>query len=91
MSTKTTFKRVALVAVAALGLGVMSVVPSNAAAQLDSISVSAASTTQNTTETLTATAVTVTGTLAAVKGVDTLTVTATIQSGPAYVAPVLAL
>jgi trimeric autotransporter adhesin len=31
MSTKTTFKRVALVAVAALGLGVLSVVPSQAA------------------------------------------------------------
>jgi hypothetical protein len=31
MSTKTTFKRVALVAVAALGLGVLSVVPSSAA------------------------------------------------------------
>jgi hypothetical protein len=31
MSTKTTFKRVALVAVAALGLGVLSVAPSNAA------------------------------------------------------------
>jgi hypothetical protein len=29
--TKTTFKRIALVAVAALGLGVLSVVPSNAA------------------------------------------------------------
>ena len=31
MSTKTTFKRIALVAVAALGLGVLAVVPSNAA------------------------------------------------------------
>ena len=32
MSTKTTFKRIALVAVAALGLGVLSVAPSSAAA-----------------------------------------------------------
>ena len=32
MSTKTTFKRIALVAVAALGLGVLSVAPSNASA-----------------------------------------------------------
>ena len=32
MSTKTTFKRIALVAVAALGFGMLSVVPSNAAA-----------------------------------------------------------
>ncbi len=32
MSTKTTFKRIALVAVAALGFGTLSVVPSSAAA-----------------------------------------------------------
>jgi trimeric autotransporter adhesin len=36
MSTKTTFKRVALVAVAALGLGMLSVAPSTAAPQADS-------------------------------------------------------
>ena len=88
MSTKTTFKRITLVTVAALGLGVMSVAPSSAAVQLDSIAVSAASTTQNTTETLTATAVVVTATLASTNS-ETMTVTATIQSGPAYVAPVL--
>ena len=91
MSTKTTFKRIALVTVAALGFGVLSVVPSNAAAQLDSIAVSLASTTQNTTETLTATSSVVTATLAGTKGVDTLTVTASIVSGPAYVQPILAL
>jgi len=34
MSTKTTFKRIALVAVAALGFGMLSVVPSNAATAL---------------------------------------------------------
>ena len=90
MSTKTTFKRVALVAVAALGLGVMSVAPSNAAAQLDSLAVSLASTTQSTTETLTATSSVLTATLAGTKGVDTLTVTASIVSGPAYVQPILA-
>jgi len=90
MSTKTTFKRVALVAVAALGLGVMSVAPSNAVAQLDSLAVSLASTTQKTTETLTATASVLTATLAGTKNVDTLTVTASIVSGPAYVQPVLA-
>ena len=91
MSTKTTFKRVALVAVAALGLGVLSVAPSNAAAELDSLAVSLASTTQSTTETLTATASVLTATLAGKKGVDTLTVTASIVSGPAYIAPVLTL
>jgi hypothetical protein len=88
MSTKTTFKRITLVTVAALGLGVLSVAPSSAAVQLDSVTVSAASTTQITTETLTATAAVVTATLASTNS-ETMTVTATIQSGPAYVAPVL--
>ena len=40
MSTKTTFKRVALVAVAALGFGMLSVVPSNAAFTAGNIDVS---------------------------------------------------
>jgi len=39
MSTKTTFKRIALVAVAALGLGVLSVAPSSAAVGTQSITV----------------------------------------------------
>ena len=38
MSTKTTFKRIALVTVAALGLGIVTSVPSNAARTLDGIS-----------------------------------------------------
>jgi hypothetical protein len=90
MSTKTTIKRIALVAVAALGFGVLSVVPSNAAAQLDSVTVSAATATQETTDTLTATSALVTATLAGIAGTDTLTVTASIVSGPAYIDPVLA-
>ena len=88
MSTKTTFKRVALVTVAALGLGVMSVAPSNAAVQLDSIAVSAASTTQIAGETLTATSVVVTLSVASIN-TETMTVSASIVSGPAYIAPVL--
>ena len=88
MSTKTTFKRIALVTVAALGFGVVSVVPSNAAAQLDSVAVSLASTTQDTTDTLTATASVVTATLAGTSA-DVLTVTASLVSGPAFVAPIL--
>ena len=88
MSTKTTFKRIALVTVAALGFGVVSVVPSNAAAQLDSVAVSLASTTQVTTETLTATASVVTVTLAGTSA-DDLVVTASLVSGPAFVAPIL--
>jgi len=39
MSTKTTFKRVALVAVAALGLGVLSVAPSSATVGAQNITV----------------------------------------------------
>jgi hypothetical protein len=39
MSTKTTFKRVALVAVAALSLGLLSVAPSNAYTQADTLTV----------------------------------------------------
>jgi len=40
MSTKTTFKRIALVAVAESGFGVMSVVPSNAAINAETQTIS---------------------------------------------------
>ena len=40
MSSKTTFKRIALVAVAALSLGVLSVAPSSAVQQMDSLTIS---------------------------------------------------
>ena len=57
MSTKTTFKRVALVTVAALGLGVMSVAPSSAVPQADKLTLAAttASTTQGTAVSVNAT------------------------------------
>jgi hypothetical protein len=57
MSTKTTIKRIALVSVAALGLGVMSVAPSNAAPQADKLTLAAttASTTQGTAVSVNAT------------------------------------
>jgi hypothetical protein len=45
MSTKTTIKRIALVAVAALGFGVVSVAPSSAVVISDSITLSASTTT----------------------------------------------
>jgi hypothetical protein len=41
MSTKTTFKRVALVTVAAMGFGLLSVAPSTATTQTDTLAVSA--------------------------------------------------
>ena len=53
MSTKTTFKRVALVAVAALGLGVLSVAPSNAAAISVTVTPSATTSAIKTGETAT--------------------------------------
>jgi hypothetical protein len=79
MSTKTTFKRVALVAVAALGLGVLSVAPSQAAPAGDTLALSA--TTASTTSGTAAT-VTVTQSFLAEAG-DTMTVTASLISFPA--------
>ena len=57
MSTKTTFKRIALVAVAALGLGVLSVAPSQAAVSVigDTLTVSATAATIGYGETATIT------------------------------------
>jgi len=84
MSTTTNFKRIALVAVAALGLGVLSSVPSQAVINADNLSVSAATATQNTAETLTATSATVT--LRFVAGdisTDSMTLTASLSEGPA--------
>jgi hypothetical protein len=89
MSTKTTFKRVALVAVAALGLSLVAVAPSQAVPQVDTLTASA----------LTATAVpgaaasvTLTHTYLSTGTGDTVTATVSIASMPAgnTVLPVLA-
>jgi hypothetical protein len=90
MSTKTTFKRIALVAVAALGFGVLSVVPSQANVSAVDVVVANASVTQiSATDTTTATvnsdsttagSVTVTGLLDAVD--DTITVGMILKSNP---------
>ena len=79
MSTKTTFKRIALVAVAALGFGMLSVVPSTAVPQADTLTASAT----------TATAlpgadakVTVTQTYLSTGTSDTVTATVQIVSMP---------
>jgi hypothetical protein len=82
MSTKTTFKRIALVTVAALGFGVMSVAPSNAAINSDTLTLSSATAAQTTAETATSTSAVATvsflgGTL------DSIAVTASLISGPA--------
>jgi hypothetical protein len=84
MSTTTNFKRIALVAVAALGLGVLSSVPSQAVINADNLAVSAATATQTTAETQTATSAT--ATLRFVAGstsTDSMTLTASLAEGPA--------
>ena len=83
MSTKTTFKRVALVAVAALGLGVLTVAPSQATVQASSLTLSSATSTQLTSETSTASAAVATLSFLANNFGDTVAVTAFLESGPA--------
>jgi hypothetical protein len=78
----TTIKRVALVAVAALTLGVVSVAPSTAAINSDSLTLSAASAAQTTAETYTATSAVATLSFLGAVG-DSASVTAALVSGPA--------
>jgi hypothetical protein len=85
MSTKTTFKRVALVAVAALGLGVLSVAPSSATVSALTVTTTAGSATALSSTTVkadstTAAAVTVSGLLGATA--DTVSVTFFEKSVP---------
>jgi hypothetical protein len=81
MSTKTTFKRVALVAVAALSLGVLSVAPSQAAHIGDTLTLTPVTSTIVAGDTATAT---VNSTFTGVTGGDSITVNA-IQISPATV------
>ena len=83
MSTKTTFKRIALVAVAALGLGVLAAVPSQATVQAHGLTLSAATSTQLTGETSTASAAVATVSFLASDLGDTTSVTAFLMSAPA--------
>ena len=80
MSTKTTYKRIALVAVAALGFGLLSVAPSNATAQSDTLAISA---TGNATSISygSAASTTLTQTFLA-QNSETMTVTVSLVSGP---------
>jgi len=82
MSTKTTFKRVALVAVAAVGLGVLSAVPSSAVVNADTLTVSSTTAAQTTAETATATSATTTLAFLAGATNDSMSVTASLVSGP---------
>ena len=82
MSTTTNFKRIALVAVAALGLGVLSSVPSQAAINADTVTLSSATAAQSTAETYTATSAVVTVSFFGVVQ-DSMSITAALTSAPA--------
>ena len=77
MSTKTTFKRVALVTVAAMGFGLLSVAPSTATSQTDTLAVSSA--TSTCLIAATTCSITLTQTILTVSG-DTMSVTASLSS-----------
>jgi hypothetical protein len=87
MSTTTNFKRIALVAVAALGLGVLSSVPTTAAINADSVTLSSATASQSTAETYTATSAVVTvsffGAGSTAASGDSMSITAALTGAPA--------
>jgi hypothetical protein len=82
MSTTTNFKRIALVAVASLGLGVLSSVPAQATINADALTLSSATAAQTTAETYTATSATVTMSFFGAKG-DSMTLTTALIEAPA--------
>ena len=86
MSTKTTFKRVALVAVAALGLSITAVAPSHATATngiiADSFTAAGAATAASSTTVGTAATVAVTYSGIAAANTDVATVGGSVQSSP---------
>jgi len=80
MSKKTTFKRIALATVAALGFGLLASAPTSAAPQADTLAISAAA---STTAPGTAASVTVTQTYLSTATSDVVTATAYVSSMPA--------
>jgi hypothetical protein len=90
MSTTTNFKRIALVAVAALGLGVLSSVPSQAVINADTLTLSSATAAQTTAETFTATSAVATLSFLGATN-DSVSVTASLVSGPSAALPSLRL
>jgi len=83
MSTKTTFKRIALVAVASLGFGLLSVAPSSAAIVSDTLTAAGAATA--TSSTVSPNAATVDLTVRGISSTnnEVMTVTGTLVSSPA--------
>jgi len=90
MSTKTTFKRVALVAVAALGLGLLSVAPSNASVASDTLTVTNGTAVVGDSVTATSATATISFNPSDFAN-DTMSVTASLVSGPGTLFPVLTL
>jgi trimeric autotransporter adhesin len=89
MSTKTTFKRIALVAVAALGLGVLSVAPSNAAViNLSATTVTVANGTATTGTSDSRTAAEITISFTSEGSSDSVSVTSYVSARPAAAAAV---
>jgi len=82
MSTTTNFKRIALVAVAALGLGVLSSVPSNAAINADVLTITKTTAAQTTAETYTSAAAVASIAYTPTVAGDSITLTASLVSGP---------
>jgi trimeric autotransporter adhesin len=84
MSTKTTFKRIALVAVAALGLGVLSVAPSQAAViNLSATTVTVANGTATTAVSDSTTAATLRVTFTGENSTDSATINSYVSAQPA--------
>jgi hypothetical protein len=81
MSTKTTFKRIALVTVAAMGFGLLSVVPSTATTQQDTLTLGSATTVWSSGSSTTLTN-TITQAFLGVNS-DTMSVTMSLTSAPA--------
>jgi hypothetical protein len=79
----TTIKRIALVAVAALSLGTVSVAPSSAMTFSDSLTLSSATASQLTSETATASSAVATLTYLSNAATDSMSVVATLVSAPA--------
>jgi len=88
MSTKTNFKRIALVAVAALGLGVLSLVPVQATPAAITVDVVDGTATTALSDSTTAASVTIKG-LLGVTATDSISVLVAKKSGPSTASSVL--
>jgi hypothetical protein len=82
MSTKTTFKRIALVAVASLGFGLLSVAPSSAAIVSDSLSAAGAATASSSVVSPNAATVALTVSGISSSNAEVMAVTGTLVSSP---------